>query len=68
MNLLLKHLEQSAHLPKYVHSGLNHKVVNGRWVLVTTPHDSLELESDLHEMRSILTKNVSKQATVVDNF
>lgn len=43
MNLLLQHLEMDGHFLEHFDSGVDHQVVNGFWILVAGPHDSLEL-------------------------
>ena len=58
MYLLLQYLEVNRHFPENFHSILDHEVIDGLWVLVARPHDSLELKSGVDELLGGVTKDV----------
>ena len=56
----------NGHFFKHFNSRVDHQVVDGLWVLVARPHDSLELQSGVDELFGGLTENVLEDGAVVD--
>jgi hypothetical protein len=67
MHFLLQDLEVGGHFFEDLDSRLNHQIVNGFWILVARPHDSLELESRVDELFGGLSKDVGEYCAVVND-
>jgi hypothetical protein len=68
MHFRLENLEMNSHLLKDLDTRFDHQVVDGFGVLVTRPHDSLELQSRVDELLCGISENILEDGAVVNDI
>mmetsp|Transcript_29870 Transcript_29870/g.45645 ORF Transcript_29870/g.45645 Transcript_29870/m.45645 type:complete len:218 (-) Transcript_29870:3558-4211(-) len=68
VDLLLQHLVVHGHFLENLDARIDHEVVDGLGVLVTGPHDSLELQPRVDEGLGVLSEDALEERRVKDDI